>query len=49
VTTLLRNPGLARTLGQRGFERLHRRYTLSRCLGAYGALIQEMTDTAVPA
>jgi polysaccharide biosynthesis protein PelF len=49
VTTLLRNPALARTLGQRGFERLHRRYTLSRCLGAYGSLIQEMTATGAPA
>ncbi|HEX3833420.1 MAG TPA: GT4 family glycosyltransferase PelF [Solirubrobacteraceae bacterium] len=49
VTTLLRNPSLARTLGQRGFERLHRRYTLSRCLGAYGTLIQEMTATGAPA
>jgi polysaccharide biosynthesis protein PelF len=49
VTTLLRNPSLARTLGLRGFERLHRRYTLSRCLGAYGTLIQEMTTTGAPA
>lgn len=43
VTTLLHNPGLARMLGGRGYERLHRRYTLRRCLETYdetiGALI----------
>jgi glycosyltransferase involved in cell wall biosynthesis len=43
VTTLLHNPGLARMLGRRGYERLHRRYTLRRCLDTYddtiGALI----------
>jgi glycosyltransferase involved in cell wall biosynthesis len=49
VTMLLRNPSLGRTLGQRGFERLHRRYTLTRCLGAYGQLIDEMTATGVAA
>lgn len=35
VTTLLGNPGLARALGRRGHERLHRRYTLTRCLESY--------------
>jgi hypothetical protein len=39
VTTLLRNPGLARALGRRGYERLHRRYTLTRCLGSYEDVI----------
>ncbi|MBV8998830.1 MAG: GT4 family glycosyltransferase PelF [Solirubrobacterales bacterium] len=43
VTSLLRNPGLAAQLGRRGYERLHRRYTLERCAEAYGALIYELT------
>jgi polysaccharide biosynthesis protein PelF len=44
VTTLLRNPGLARTLGRRGYQRLHRRYTLKRCLDAYQDVIIELID-----
>ena len=43
VVTMLRNPEMARELGRRGFERLHRRFTLERCLTAYGELIGEMT------
>ena len=39
VVTLLGNPGLASTLGRRGFDRLHRNYTLSRCLSGYRDLI----------
>ena len=35
VTTLLRNPGLARTLGRRGRERVFRRFTLNQCLASY--------------
>jgi glycosyltransferase involved in cell wall biosynthesis len=43
VVALLRNPELARTMGRRGYERLERRYTLARCLTAYGELIGELT------
>jgi glycosyltransferase involved in cell wall biosynthesis len=43
VVTLLRSPKLARTLGRHGCERLHRRYTLERCLTAYAELIGELT------
>ena len=39
VMTLLADPALAAHLGQRGFERLHRRYTLDRCLDSYRDLI----------
>jgi hypothetical protein len=39
VVTLLRNPELAATLGRRGFDRLHRCYTLDRCLTGYRDLI----------
>ncbi len=42
VTTLLRNPSLARTLGRRGFGRVHRRFTLKQCLAAYDELIGQM-------
>ena len=45
VMTLLRDPALAARLGERGYERLHRRFTLSRCLGAYDGLIRELTGT----
>ena len=43
VVTMLRNPEMARELGRRGFERLHQRFTLERCLTAYSELIGEMT------
>ncbi len=46
VTTLLHNPGLARMLGRRGYERLHRRFTLTRCLETYGETIGELIGTA---
>ena len=48
MVTLLRNPGLASRLGRRGYERLHRRYTLSRCLAAYDEVIRGLAG-AVPA
>ena len=43
VVTMLRNPELSAHLGRRGFERLHRRYTLERCLAGYRELIGEVT------
>ena len=46
VTTLLRNPGLARTLGRRGRERVYRRFTLNQCLASYGDLIDELIESA---
>jgi glycosyltransferase involved in cell wall biosynthesis len=45
VVTLLRNPKLGARLGRRGYERVHRKYTLSRCLGAYDELIRELAGT----
>lgn len=48
VITLLRNPALAARLGRRGYERVHRCFTLSRCLEAYDRLIRELSAT-VPA
>ncbi len=42
VTTLLGNPDLARALGWRGYERLHRRFTLSRCLESYEDVILDL-------
>jgi len=42
VVTLLRDPALAARLGRRGYERVHRKYTLSRCLDAYDQLIREL-------
>ena len=49
LTTLLRNPGLAAAMGQRGYERLHRRYTLDRCLNAYRSVIADLVDAPVAA
>jgi polysaccharide biosynthesis protein PelF len=46
VTTLLGNPGLARTLGRRGYERLHRRYTLAQCLESYEDVIGGLIEGA---
>ena len=46
VVTLLCNPALGARLGRRGYERVHRKYTLSRCLGAYDRLIRELAGTA---
>jgi glycosyltransferase involved in cell wall biosynthesis len=48
VVTLLGNPALAATLGRRGFDRLHRRYTLERCLTGYRDLISGLV-TGAPA
>jgi glycosyltransferase involved in cell wall biosynthesis len=47
VITILRNPTLAATLGQRGFERVHRRYTLERCVASYRDLIGELVGVPV--
>ena len=44
VMTLLADPELSANLGRRGFERLHRRYTLDRCLGSYGDLISGLVS-----
>jgi glycosyltransferase involved in cell wall biosynthesis len=46
VVTLLGNPELAANLGRRGFERLHRRYTLARCLTGYRDLISGLIGEA---
>jgi glycosyltransferase involved in cell wall biosynthesis len=46
VVTLLGNPALAATLGRRGFDRLHRCYTLERCLSGYGDLISGLVTGA---
>jgi polysaccharide biosynthesis protein PelF len=46
VVTLLRNPWLAEQLGRRGYERLHRKYTLQRCAEAYGGLIADLVEGA---
>ena len=43
ITTLLRNPALARTLGRRGYDRLNRHFTRSHCLNTYAATIGELT------
>ncbi len=45
VVMVLRNPGLATKLGRRGYERLHRHYTLARCLDRYDELIAELIST----
>ena len=42
VTTLLGNPEFAQTLGLRGFQRLHRLYTLQRCIGEYDVTIRDL-------
>ena len=46
VTTLLRNPALARTLGRRGYDRLNRHYTRSLCLNTYAETISELVGAA---
>jgi hypothetical protein len=43
---MLRDPKLAGTLGRRGFERVHRRYTLARCVTSYRDLIGELVEAA---
>lgn len=47
VVTLLRNPQLGARLGQRGFERVHRVYTRTACLGGYRDLLGELTSAAM--
>lgn len=46
VVTVLDDPNLAERLGRRGFERLHRRYTLARCVTGYRDLIGELVNGA---
>ena len=46
VITLLRDPALAAQFGRRGYERVYRCFTLSRCLGAYDRLIRQLSETA---
>ena len=46
VVTVLRDPQLAAQLGRRGYERLHRNYTLERCAEAYGGLIDGLMKRA---
>jgi polysaccharide biosynthesis protein PelF len=46
IVTVLRNPELGATLGRRGFERLHRRYSLERCVQSYRELIDELMEVA---
>jgi glycosyltransferase involved in cell wall biosynthesis len=48
VVTVLRDPAFAASLGRRGYERLHRRYTLERCATSYRGLIDELI-AGVPA
>jgi glycosyltransferase involved in cell wall biosynthesis len=47
VRTVLRNPALALALGRRGFERLHRRYTLAHCVDSYRELIGELISGSI--
>lgn len=49
VVTLLRNPKLAASLGQRGFARVHRFYTRTACLDGYRDLLGELTSAAMGA
>jgi polysaccharide biosynthesis protein PelF len=49
VSTLLRNPGLAKHLGERGFARVHRLYTRTACLEGYRQLLGELTSKAMAA
>ena len=46
VVTILRNSELAARLGRMGYERLCRRYTLSRCLTAYDDVIRDLSGVA---
>ena len=49
VSTLLRNPELAKHLGERGFARVHRMYTRTACLEGYRQLLGELTSKAIAA
>ena len=49
VTTLLRNPSLAARLGQRGFARVHSKYTRTACLDGYRDLLGRLTSAAMAA
>ena len=42
VATLLRNPDLARMLGERGYRRLGRQFNETTCVDAYRRLIDDM-------
>jgi glycosyltransferase involved in cell wall biosynthesis len=47
TTTVLSNPALASRLGQRGHQRIARRFTKETCLGGYRELIGRMTTHLV--
>ena len=47
IVTLLRTPSLAAELGDRGFGRLKRRYTLELCVASYRELIGSMIEAPV--
>jgi glycosyltransferase involved in cell wall biosynthesis len=49
VTTLLRDPQLAASLGRRGFSRVHRHYSRTACLDGYRDLLGELTSATVAA
>lgn len=44
VVTVLGDPHLGATLGRRGFQRVHRRYALERCIASYQDLIGELVS-----
>jgi glycosyltransferase involved in cell wall biosynthesis len=46
VVTVLGNPGYGAALGERGFERLHRRYTLEKCVSGYRNLFADLIPQA---
>jgi polysaccharide biosynthesis protein PelF len=46
VCLLLRDPGLARNLGERGYERVGRRFTEAGCVGGYRNLLFELVGQA---
>ncbi len=48
VITLLRKPRLAAELGRRGYDRLHQRYTLDRCMDDYRTLIGSLIAGGAP-
>jgi glycosyltransferase involved in cell wall biosynthesis len=46
VCLLLRDPDLARNLGERGYERVGRRFTEAGCVGGYRNLLFELVEQA---
>lgn len=43
IVTLLKDPALGESLGQRGRRRVERRFTLDRCLAGYREVMDELT------